>query len=118
MNKKDLLKSLMFLFKKKRRKSHGKNISAAEAIDIQNKYMNISCPIDAPIAPPYVEIAKQLYSPKQEVFVAALFYLEQIALNEKSHNSAIVGLLQKFSVDEKLPQSQKTMVMQTLERIS
>ena len=117
MNKKSLLRSLVLLFRKRRRKLRGKNISAAEAINIQNEYMSVSCPIDAPITPPYIEIAKQLNSPKPEVFAAALYYLEKIAINEKSHSGAIIDLLQDFSVNEKLPQSQKTMIMQTIERI-
>lgn len=72
-------------------------ISAKEAIEIQKKYIAHKCDATLPPnTPPYIEIAKQLFSEKNEVFIASVYYLERIAINETKYVEPIVELLKHY----------------------
>lgn len=50
---------------------------------------------------PYMEISKQLYHQKSEIFRAAVFYLEQIALNGEANSKSILDILLHFQKENK-----------------
>lgn len=51
--------------------------------------------------PPYVAIAAQLGSDKQQIFEAAVFYLCTIAFNEPKYQNAIVHILDSYADEHK-----------------
>ena len=109
MSHKSLFRKFFRLFANGKSVVSSKNISKAEAINLQQEYIAESCVKNADSLPPYLEIFKQLDSPKNEIFSAALYYLQQIALNEGRYKADIIKSLQdkcqskKFS-EEKIQQ--------------
>ncbi len=97
--------------------SKGKDISKTEAINLQQKYIADNCSRRMNSYPPYLEIAKQLDSPKLQIFNAALYYLEQIANNESDYSAEIVNLLTIKSKLKKMTSERRGLILQTLEKI-
>ena len=85
-----------FLFMRPRTGTKKKNISPQEAIALQKKYMADFCEIGLPHEMPGVEIAKQLFSEKETVFEAAVYYLTRIAQNKKQAAEPIAAILQGY----------------------
>ena len=117
MSKKSLFKKIIDLFNVKQHGHFGRNISVGEAIDIQDAYVSASYNDDKLPDSPYAEIAKQLSSPKQEVFEAALYYLHRIAVNEKKNRLRIAGLLESICNESKINNANKELIMRTVEKI-
>lgn len=115
MAQKSLFGKFMNLFSKPSKKSGGSTLSASQAIHMQNAYIEASCSIDMQPLPPYPEIVKQLYSPKEEVFSAALYYLHKIANNEPTQTQGITEELNKcLSAKNKIPPQHKEQIAQIL----
>lgn len=112
MLKKSLLKKIVSLFATGKRKNFGKNISANEALDIQNSYTNASCKESEVPDLPYVEIAKQLNSPQEEISDAALYYLRKIAENSAKNRYKIAELLKSVCQENSLSEKDKQSIMQ------
>ena len=117
MIKTSLFRKFLRIFIAGKRKAFGKNISAVEAINIQSEYYSASCSDDKLPDYPYVEIAKQLSSPKPEIFNAALYYLHQIAVNEPKNRAKIVDLLESITKNTKLNDEYKKQIMETVKKI-
>lgn len=117
MTKKSVLKNFLKIFRSSKSKGFGKSISVNEAIDIQNAYIASACQDDGLIEAPYVEIAKQLISPKKEVFEAALYYLQKIALNSANKKDEIVDLLENIVQNDKIKEDCKQLILQTIDKI-
>lgn len=117
MNKKSLFRKIITILNVGRRHKFGKNISVDEAINIQNTYTSSVCRDDKLPDAPYVEIAKQLNSPKKEVFDAALYYLHRIAVNEPKNRQRITDLLESICRESKMSAADKSLVLQTVENI-
>ncbi|MBR1841091.1 MAG: hypothetical protein IJ778_03070 [Alphaproteobacteria bacterium] len=109
-----LFKKFMHLFVD----SKGNDISKSEAINLQQKYIADSCSRSMSSYPPYLEIAKQLDSPKLQIFNAALYYLEQIANNESDYSAEIVNLLTIKSKLKKMTPERRGLILQTLDKIN
>ena len=95
----------------------GKNISVNEALSIQNDYTTNQCYNEKLPSFPYVEIAKQLASPKQEIFDAALYYMKRIAINEPNIKNRIIDLLESISNDTEISGTKKTCILETIKSI-
>ena len=108
-----LFKKFMHLFVA----SKGNDISKSEAINLQQKYIADSCSRSISSYPPYLEIVKQLDSPKLQIFNAALYYLEQIAGNESDYSAEIVNLLTIKSKLKKMSPDRKSLILQTIGKI-
>ena len=82
------------IFSLNRKKSKLKDISAQKALLLQKDYIdNLSKSKSELFTPPFMEIAKQLNSEKQEIFRAAVFYLVNIAKNETQYAADILQIL-------------------------
>ena len=104
MAKKSFFNNFMGLFSLKNKKSGTRNISAGKAIDLQNAYISSTQNQTEVEMLPYGEIIKQLYSPKEEVFTASLYYLKKIAENEPDEVQDILSELNTcLSKKNKLP---------------
>ncbi len=78
-------------------KSHHR-ISAAQAEVLQRQYLdNQKKSLQIGEYPPYIDVAKQLFSEKTEVFRAAVFYLRRIADNEGKYAEPIAKIMQQYS---------------------
>lgn len=78
-------------------KSHHR-ISAAQAEVLQKQYLeNQKKSLQIGEYPPYIDVAKQLFSEKTEVFRAAVFYLRRIADNEGKYAEPIAKIMQQYS---------------------
>lgn len=117
MIKKSIFKKFLKIFIADKNKAFGKNISVNEALNIQNDYAANQCDNDKLPGFPYVEIAKQLASPKQEIFDAALYYMRRIALNEPKIRGRIADLLESISNDTKINEARKSLIEQTIKSI-
>ena len=118
MAQKSLFGKFMNLFSKPSKKNGGSTLSASQAINMQNAYIAATCPTDTQPLPPYPEIVKQLYSPKAEVFSAALYYLHKIADNEPTQTQGIIEELNKcLSAKNKIPPQHKEQIAQTVAEI-
>lgn len=118
MAKKTLLKNFLSILSLKKNEAGNKSISAGKAIDIQNSYINSAQDLTAEVTAPYMEILHQLYSPKPEIFAAALFYLRQIALNNPENAEEIVSALQDFASSKiKNMAERKQQVREAIENI-
>ncbi|MBR1825364.1 MAG: hypothetical protein IJ770_02125 [Alphaproteobacteria bacterium] len=119
MTQESLFGKFMSLFSKPAVKHGGSTLSAAEAINMQNNYIAAICPTDMPISSPYPEIVKQLYSAKQEVFQAALYYLQKIAHNEPEQAHNISDELSRcISAKNKISQKNKELIVQAIANIA
>ncbi|MBO6282064.1 MAG: hypothetical protein J6N49_06000 [Alphaproteobacteria bacterium] len=117
MSKKSLFKNFFSLFADKKSVVVSKNISKAEAINLQQEYIADSHAQNTDFLPPYLDILKQLDDPKPEIFTAALYYLGQIARNESHHRAGIIEKLTAKSNDKKLSDEQKKQILQLLDTI-
>ena len=117
MGKQSLFKSFLNLFYRKKQKPFGKNISIAEAINIQNAYMAQQCRQSEPNVPTYLTIGQQLFSPKKEVVMSALYYLYRIAENETSETNEILHLLEDSLNNPQLLQEHKPLIFETISKI-
>ena len=117
MIKKSIFKKFLNIFIANKNKAFGKNISVNEALNIQNDYAASRCDNDKLPGFPYVEIAKQLASPKQEIFDAALYYMQRIAANEPKIKNRIVDLLESISNDTKINEARKSMISQVVKSL-
>lgn len=78
-------------------KSH-RRISASQAEVLQKQYLESqknAAQIDE--YPPYIDVAKQLFSEKSEIFRAAVFYLRRIADNEGKYAEPIAKIMQQYT---------------------
>lgn len=118
MSHKSLFKKFFSLFANETSVVKSKNISEAQAINLQQEYIAESCAKNAAFLPPYLEILKQTDSPKDEVFIAALYYLEQIACNESRYKENITQYLEEKTKSRKVAAERKNLILQALERIN
>ena len=82
------------IFGSKNNKNKLKDISAQKALLLQKDYIdNLSKSKSELFTPPFMEVAKQLSSEKQEIFRAAVFYLVNIAKNETQYTADILQIL-------------------------
>lgn len=77
-------------------------ISAAQAETLQKNYLE-SQKKAAQLTeyPPYIDVARQLFSEKNEIFRAAVFYLGRIAENEGKYAEPIVKIMQQYAATAK-----------------
>lgn len=78
-------------------KSH-RRISASQAGILQKQYLDNqknAALIDE--YPPYIDVAKQIFSEKSEIFRAAVFYLRRIADNEGKYAEPIAKIMQQYT---------------------
>ena len=85
-----------FIFPSKKQ-SIGKNISPQKAIELQKEYITPKCDENTPHIEPYIEVAKQLFDSKSEIFAAAVYYLGKIALNKPDTAEPILTILQSYA---------------------
>ncbi|MBQ9271024.1 MAG: hypothetical protein IJ218_02000 [Alphaproteobacteria bacterium] len=118
MAQKSLFKKFMGLFWKQTSKPNGNNLSAREAINLQNAYIASGCIADTPITPPYSEILRQLESPAPEIYSAAIYYLQKIALNEpQQRNNILQGLNNYLAKKNKISPQNKELLLQAIAEI-
>ncbi|MBQ8481060.1 MAG: hypothetical protein IJ532_00815 [Alphaproteobacteria bacterium] len=117
MAQKSIFEKFFNIFMTDKDKAFGKNISINEALNIQNDYAANQCDNDKLPGFPYVEIAKQLAYPKQEIFDAALYYMQRIAVNEPKIKNRIVDLLESISNDTKIEDDRKLLISQAIKNI-
>lgn len=92
---------LKFLFGE-RKETEKKDISAQTAILLQKEYIdNLEKDKTSEYTPPYLEIAKQLNNNKPEIFRAAVYYLAEIAKNERRYISPVINILQECKKTKK-----------------
>lgn len=77
-------------------------ISASQAETLQKNYLE-SQKKAAQLTeyPPYIDVARQLFSEKNEIFRAAVFYLGRIAENEGKYAEPIVKIMQQYAATAK-----------------
>lgn len=108
MRKSSFKNMLDFLFRRQTTKTKSKkDISPQEALNLQKQAQSNTCEIGQPYAEPYFEIAKQLFSEKESVFNAAVYYLVRIAQNEPTTVSPICAILQNYAQKNTNPQRQE-----------
>lgn len=79
-----------------------KHISAQEADELQKNYLEArKNSVKIQDYPPYIDVARQLFSEKSEVFKAAVFYLQRIAENESKYTEAIITILKQYAATAK-----------------
>ena len=117
MSHKSLFKKFFSLFANGNSVVSSKNISKAEAINLQQEYIAESCVQNADFLPPYLEIFKQLDSPKNEIFSAALYYLGQIASNEGRYRADIIKSLQDMCQNKKYSEEKIRLITEMLGHI-
>jgi hypothetical protein len=96
MNEKSILSNFMKFFSIKSKSYGGAKLSASDAISLQNAYIAAVKCVSSDNSLPYAEIFKQLYSHKEEVFAATIYYLRKIADNNPDIAPNIVSALQNF----------------------
>ena len=106
MAKSSFKNMLDFLFRRQQTKTK-RNISPQEALNLQKQDQASVCEIGLPYTEPYFEIAKQLFSEKESVFNAAVYYLVRIAQNEPTTVSPICAILQNYAQKKPNPQRQE-----------
>lgn len=106
MAKSSFKNMLDFLFRRQQTKTKH-NISPQEALILQKQDQASVCEIGLPYTEPYFEIAKQLFSEKESVFNAAVYYLVRIAQNEPTTVSPICAILQNYAQKNLNPQRQE-----------
>lgn len=103
----------------KNKKNGGSTLSANQALDAQRDYVSADDDIDLSQLPPYLEIVKQLYSPKTEILVAALYYLQKIAANESDEAAGILAALNNcLNAKNKIIVAHKELIKQTIKKIT
>ena len=113
MSQKSLFENIKGLFANISGKTEkNKNISKVEAIDLQKQYISDNCIAGANSYPPYIEILKQLDSPKIEVFQAALYYLTNIASNENKYKNDITEKIAAKSQQKNISEERKKALLQ------
>ena len=104
MAKKSLFNTFLNLFISDSAHKRKPNISANQAINIQNEYISANRNGSDESFPPYKEIMQQLLSDKTEVLQAAAYYIGKIALNEPDYTAEIVAdlktVLKKYKMSE------------------
>ena len=108
-------KMLNFVFGQRSEKKKSK-ISPKDAHKIQKEYKS-SCQENCDFSQPYVEIAKQLFSPKTEIFTAAVYYLQKIAQNNQQDRRAIIALLENYATQHALKSADKQLINDTISSI-
>ncbi|MDO4161468.1 MAG: hypothetical protein Q4D80_00480 [Pseudomonadota bacterium] len=98
MSKKSFLQNIWHMIIGGSASSGHKQISSAQAAVLQKKYLEAR-EDEAKILeyPPYVDVARQLFSDKKEIFRAAVFYLRRIAENENKYAEAIVTVMKQYA---------------------
>ena len=108
---------LKFVFRRNA-KPKRRDISAPEAVNLQKQYIADFCAAGALYTEPYVEIAKQLLSPQDEVFRAAVYYLQKIAQNQPDTVEPIVALLESCAAQNLRSEADKTLLRQAIDEIT
>lgn len=116
MPKHSIFNNFLAMFSKLSGKKN-ENLSATQALTQQAEYVAQKCNTDLTDVEPYLQIALQLTSPKQEVFDAALYYLQKIAINNTKLASDIIELLKHFSGEHHLSQQNYASILQTIHNI-
>lgn len=118
MKKLSFFKKLLQTISAPADKSQNSNLSAKDAASLQKNYIeNLNKKSDL-LTPPYVEIAKQLSNPKDEIFRAAVYYLVQIACNEPRYVSSINSILQQCRKKNKLSAENILFLDEQLKKLS
>lgn len=118
MTQKSLFGKFIGLFLKPNKKSGGSTLSASQALNLQNAYISDKHLPDTHELPSYAKIVKQLYSLKPEIFNAALYYLQKIALNEPEETEDILSALKLcLSPKSKISAQNKNQIEQTIKNI-
>ncbi|MBP5353300.1 MAG: hypothetical protein J6Y91_06035 [Alphaproteobacteria bacterium] len=115
MAQKSLFKNLTGLFAKKENK--GSNISASQAISLQQEYQSSFCDAEQKCNAPYLSFAEQLYSERPEIASAAVFYLKRIALNQPQYRADITNLLREYARKGKLGKAEKAALLKEIEAL-
>lgn len=117
MNQKSFIKNLLrFIFRHQIR-SKVKALTPHEAVVLQKEYVAQKCDIEAPYTEPYVVLAQQLFDSKAEVFRAAAYYLEQIALNKPDAATPILAVLQNYAANNPRSEEDKKLLNEAIEAI-
>jgi hypothetical protein len=119
MAQKSFFDTFTGVFSKKSPKSGGSTLSANQALNAQRNYISADNDIDLSQLPPYLEIVKQLYSPKTEILVAALYYLRKIAANEPNEAAGILAALNNcLNEKNKIIVAHKELIKQAIKKLT
>ncbi len=119
MAQKSLFDTFTGLINYKNKKNGGSTLSANQALNAQRNYISADNDIDLSQLPPYQEIVKQLYSPKTEILVAALYYLRKIAVNEPDEAAGILTELNNcLNAKNKIIVAHKELIKQTIKTLT
>ena len=91
-------------------------ISPKDAQKIQKEYISF-CQKNSDFCQPYVEIAKQLFSPKTEIFSAAVYYLQKIACNNPQDREPIMLLLENYASQHAVKSEDKNLINEAIATI-
>lgn len=117
MKQKSFIKNLLrFIFRHQIR-SKVKALTPHEAVVLQKEYVAQKCDIEAPYTEPYVVLAQQLFDSKAEVFRAAVYYLEQIALNKQDSATPILAVLQNYADKNSRSEQDRQLLSKAIEAI-
>jgi hypothetical protein len=117
MAKKSLLKNLLTLVYGKKAAADD-NVSPRQAKDMQLACHSKTCDSGLnPYIPPYMEVAKQLFSEKDEIFQAAVYYLVKIAENESKYAEPISMLLKDFAKTAKISEENAAYLQDKINRL-
>ena len=93
-----------------------RTISPKEAVEIQLKYIDsLKSARKTSNYPPYMEITKQLFSDKPEMFKAAVYYLVKIAENESKYTETILDILRECHVKSPHSTENKTYLQEQID---
>ena len=98
MVKKSFLQSVWNIIVGDNEKNKQHRISASQAEILQKNYLeNQKSAPQITDYPPYIDVARQLFSEKTEIFTAAVFYLRCIAENESKYAEPIFKIMQQYA---------------------
>lgn len=102
MVKKSFLQNIWNVIVGDNEKNKQHRISASQAEILQKNYLeNQKSAPQITEYPPYIDVARQLFSEKNEIFRAAVFYLGRIAENEGKYAEPIVKIMQQYAATAK-----------------
>lgn len=112
-----LIKNMINMVFKNKESKKVKNLKPSKARIMQKKYLEQTCDDGSISSAAYTEIAKQLEHQKSEIFKAAVFYLEQIALNENKLSADILTILQNYNAVNKRSQEDRNYLQNAINEL-
>lgn len=118
MVKKSFLQSIWNVIVGDAEKNKQHRISALQAEILQKNYVeNQKSAPKITDYPPYIDVARQLFSEKTEIFRAAVFYLRRIAENESKYAEPIFKIMQQYAQTADRPAEDMSFLDEQMRRI-